>query len=781
MATENLGKHREALDVCERVLARDPKNCTAWHNKSRALYELKQWDETLAACDRVLALDPTYVEAWCKASHVLHNLKRWEEALAAYEQVLTLDPRHDSWRNKNRALYELQRWEEALTAYDQALALDKNDANTRQKRDEVLAKLRQRTKDAEAHTRRQTSAPVKPPPINIANSRHFTRRKQSRLRQVFDWAAGIFSHKKENLSLTEKVSQKLSKIRPPRVHITYEHEDGDPIALRELPFIIGVLADFAGQPAEPLPLLRQRKFIEIDQDNFSSVMQQLKPRLAFSVDNLLTDSGAPLEVELHFNSLDDFSPECVASQVSPLRDLLREREVAKTHRGGAAFAAQITALDARLSRQLNAILHAPAFQRLEAAWRGLHYLVSRSPTGPELRIRVLNVTKKELHRDFMRANTLDQSALFHKLYIGWKSKSVGGGHYQCYRSADTDPFGALVADYEFDHGSQDMELLEKLAQVAEAVQAPVLTAASPHLFQLDSFTEINRPRSLAKIFDIVEYARWQLFRESTEACYVGLCLPRILLRLPYEPPIEPGEAFTFTEDVEGAEHNNYLWGNAAYAMATCLTNAFAKYGWCAAIRGPEGGGLVEGLPMYSRMTTQREVKRWGPVEVLLDERREKELADLGFLPLLQYHQAAYAAFFSASSVAKAGRYEDEEANLIARLSVRLPYVMAGARFAHYLQVLLYREDKVLSGLVGPEDVEVFLNRWLQSYVMVDEEASLRHKAEWPLRDASVKWKALNTPNESVLEFSFRPHFQLEVPPRPLIMRVWTWRLVWELE
>ena len=258
-------------------------------------------------------------------------------------------------------------------------------------------------------------------------------------------------------------------------------------------------------------------------------------------------------------------------------------------------------------------MHAPEFQQLEASWRGLHYLVHQSETSTMLKLRVLNVSKNDLLRDLERASEFDQSALFKKVYE--EEYGMFGGA----------PFGALIGDYEFGRHPQDMALLEKISHVAAAAHAPFIAAASPQLFNLDSFTELGAPRDLAKIFDTVEYAKWKSFRESEDSRYVGLTLPHILMRLPYGPETVPVEAFNFKEDVDGKDHSKYLWGNAAYGFGARLTDAFAKYGWCAAIRGVEGGGLVEGLPTHTFKTDEGEVALKCPTEIAITDRREKEL------------------------------------------------------------------------------------------------------------------------------------------------------------
>src|SRR5436190_13259683 len=281
--------------------------------------------------------------------------------------------------------------------------------------------------------------------------------------------------------------------------------------------------------------------------------------------------------------------------------------------------ARIAQIDHLLSIQLNEVLHHPEFQKLEASWRGLKYMLDQSETSDMLKIKVLNCSKKDLLRDLQRAPEFDQSALFKKVYE--EEFGIFGGA----------PFGALMGDYEFDKTGEDIELLEKVAQVAAAAHAPFLSGTSSKMFSLDSFTQLDAPRDLAKIFNTTDYAKWKTFRESEDSRYVALAAPRMLLREPYGSQTVPIEAFQYEEQVTG-DHNKYLWGNAAWALGVRITNAFATYGWCATIRGVESGGLVEGLPVHSFKTDEGDVAMKCPTESPITDRREKELADQGFVP-----------------------------------------------------------------------------------------------------------------------------------------------------
>ena len=411
------------------------------------------------------------------------------------------------------------------------------------------------------------------------------------------------------------------------------------------------------------------------------------------------------------------------------------------------ISARIAQIDHLVSLQLNEVLHAKEFQKLEGTWRGLKYLMDQSETSDKLKIKVLNVTKKELLRDLQRAPEFDQSAMFKKVYE--EEYGIFGGA----------PFGALVGDYEFGKGPEDIELLEKVAQVASAAHAPFLTAAGPEMLNMDSFTAIDAPRDMAKIFDSSEYAKWKSFRQSEDSRYVGLCLPHVLMRLPYGKNGAQVDGFNYEEGVDGTDHDKYLWGNAAYALGARLTQAFAQYGWCAAIRGVEGGGLVEGLPTHNFTTDSGDVALKCPTEAPVTDRREKELADLGFIPLVHCKGTDYAAFFSVQSGQKSKVYDSEAANANARLSTQLPYILAISRFAHYLKSMM--RDK-LGSFMSRTDCERFLNQWIVNYVTPDDTASATVKASHPLRDARIEVSEVPGKPGVYRAVSFlRPHFQLD--------------------
>jgi len=413
----------------------------------------------------------------------------------------------------------------------------------------------------------------------------------------------------------------------------------------------------------------------------------------------------------------------------------------------AMIKARVAQIDHLISIQLNEILHNQQFQKLEASWRGLKYLMDQSETGVMLKIKILNVTKRELLRDLQRAPEFDQSALFKKVYE--EEYGVFGGA----------PFGALLGDYEFGKHPEDIELLEKVSNVAAAAHAPFLSAATSDMFKMDNFTNISAPRNMAKIFDTTEYAKWKSFRQSEDSRYVGLCLPHILLRMPYGKDGATVDAFNYEEAVDGTEHNKYLWGNAAWALGARLTTAFAKFGWCAAIRGVENGGLVEGLPTHNFVTDDGDIALKCPTESPITDRREKELADLGFVPLVHCKNTDYAAFFSVQSAQKPKLYDKDAANANARLSTQLPYILAVSRFAHYLKAMM--RDKIGS-FMSRKECENFLNQWILLYVVGNDEVAPEVKARRPLRDARIEVMEVPGKPGAYRAIAFlKPCFQLD--------------------
>lgn len=444
---------------------------------------------------------------------------------------------------------------------------------------------------------------------------------------------------------------------------------------------------------------------------------------------------------------DDWERDQSRRQIGTLVDEVMKGTLRVSKDLEATINARIADIDRLLSAQLNEIMHSPDFQKLEAAWRGLNYLVQQTETSTSLKLRVLNVSKDELRKDLQKAAEFDQSAFFKKVYEE-EYGQFGGA-----------PYGALVGAYEFSRSPQDIELLEKISNVAAAAHAPFLAAADPGLLGLESFTELPNPRDLAKKFEAPDYVKWKSFRESEDSRYVGLVLPHILMRLPYGPDTAPTESFNFKEDVDGTDHSKYLWGNAAFALATRLTESFAKYGWCAAIRGVEGGGKVEGLPTHTFRTDAGEIDLKCPTEIAITDRREKELSDLGLIPLVHSKGTDYAAFFGAQSCQKAKKYDTDEANANARLSTQLQYLLAVSRFAHYLKSMM--RDKVGS-FMTKGDCQDYLNRWINKFVVSTDDASPETKAKYPLKAARVEvGEVPGKPGVYRAVAFLQPHFMLD--------------------
>jgi type VI secretion system protein ImpC len=424
-----------------------------------------------------------------------------------------------------------------------------------------------------------------------------------------------------------------------------------------------------------------------------------------------------------------------------------EGEMKLSRDADATINSRVAQIDHLISLQLNEILHHPAFQKLEASWRGIKYMMDQSETSSMLKIRVLNVSKKELLRDLQRAPEFDQSVMFKKVYED--EFGIFGG----------EPFGALIGDYEFSKHPEDIELLEKVSQVAAGAHAPFLTAAAPELLNMDSFSQLGDPRDIGKIFDSTEFAKWKSFRASEDSRYVGLTMPRVLMRLPYGKDTKPVDDFNYEEGVDGTDHNKYLWGNAAYALGARLTTAFAQYGWCASIRGVEGGGLVEGLPTHTFRTDEGDVALKCPTEVAITDRREKELADQGLIPLVHCKGTDYAAFFSVQSANKPKKFDKAAANANARLSAQLPYILAVSRFAHYMKSIM--RDKI-GGFMSRGQCQTFLTQWIMQYVTDDDQASAAVKSKFPLREARIEVSEIPGKPGAYRAIAFlRPHFQLD--------------------
>jgi len=410
----------------------------------------------------------------------------------------------------------------------------------------------------------------------------------------------------------------------------------------------------------------------------------------------------------------------------------------------------ISAIDKKLTEQVNLVIHHEDFQKLESAWRGLHHLVTNTETDEMLKIKFFNVSKKELHKTLkkFKGTAWDQSPIFKRAYEE-EFGQFGG-----------EPYGAFVADYYFDHSPPDVELLGELMQVCAAAHAPMVTGAAPGVMQMESWNELSNPRDLTKIFSTPEYASWRSLREADDSRYLGLCMPRFLGRTPYGAKTNPVEEFDFEEECEGGDHSRYCWVNAAYAMATNITRAFKLYGWCTQIRGIESGGAVEGLPVHSFPSDDGGVDMKCPTEIAISDRREAELAKNGFMPLIHKKNSDFAAFIGAQSLQKPAEYDDPAATANANLAARLPYLFATCRFAHYLKCMV--RDKIGS-FQNRDSLSSWLQGWINQYVELNPGlASQDDLARRPLAEAKVVVEEdPSNPGYYSSKFFLRPHYQLE--------------------
>lgn len=415
-----------------------------------------------------------------------------------------------------------------------------------------------------------------------------------------------------------------------------------------------------------------------------------------------------------------------------------------------SITSMVAEIDKKLSEQVNQIIHHDDFQKLEGSWRGLHYLVNNTETDETLKIKVFNVSKKDLGKNLkkFKGTAWDQSPVFKKIYE------------EEYGQFGGEPYGCLCADYHFDQSPPDVAMLGEMAQICAASHTPMVTGASPTLMQMDSWQELSNPRDLTKIFGTAEYAAWNSLRESEDSRYIGLAMPRYLSRLPYGAQTNPVEGFDFEENVDGAEHDKFTWSNAAYAMATNITRAFKMYGWTTQIRGIESGGAVEGLPAHTFPTDDGGVDMKCPTEIAISDRREAELAKNGFMPLIHKKNSDFAAFIGAQSLQKPQEYDDPDATSNANLSARLPYLFATCRFAHYLKCMV--RDKVGS-FQDESSLQVWLQNWINQYVEPNPAGANQHDmARRPLAEAQVVVEPdPSNPGYYSSKFFLKPHYQLE--------------------
>lgn len=595
------------------------------------------------------------------------------------------------------------------------------------------------------------------------------------------------------------------------MHITYDVESEGGIEKRELPFIMAVISDLYGDQQNKVPY-EQQKFIYINRDNFDSVMKSISPMVNVRLNN---DSTSKKDFkptyELTFTSMKSFTPDEIVLQIPEFAVLIQDRkhlvdllpkidgntsltkelsEIAKSDKvidkqkaieiaqhivkdgdtseiksnkadmimAFAKYAKNrhdihvhaiimdyITQIDAQLSEGMDEILHNPQFQALEARWLSIHRLVHKSETGEHLKIRILNVSSQEILVDAQYSVSFDQTILF-KLIYEEEYGTMGGIPYSC-----------IVFDEYF--GKDDIKFLTLLSQVGAAAHAPVLAGVKPGMFDIKSFNDLHVPRDLSMIFESSEAIEWNEFRKHEDARYINLFLPKILARSPYGPKTLPTRSFMYTESVDGEKNDKFCWGNAVFAMAIQINLAVAKYGWAAAIRGTEGGGLVTDLPVYTFKTQFADIAIKCPTQTHITDRRERELNNLGFIALCHKKMTDQAVFFSSQSAQKPAEYEDQYINANAKISARMPYMLNASRFAHYIKVIM--RDKIGS-FQSASQLEFYLQEWIAKYVLLSDDADQDTKAEYPLREAEILVsESESDPGEYHLTLRLRPHFQLE--------------------
>ncbi|WNN44932.1 type VI secretion system contractile sheath large subunit [Winslowiella toletana] len=476
-------------------------------------------------------------------------------------------------------------------------------------------------------------------------------------------------------------------------------------------------------------------------------MNQLQPEQ--SVQQFSEDQFSAL-LNKEFRPKSDQARAAVESAVKTLAQQALEHSLTLSNDAYRTIQALIAEIDQKLSQQINQIIHHPDFRQLEGAWRGLSYLVNNTESDEMLKVRFISISKRELGRTLKRYKGVswDQSPIFKKIYE------------EEYGQFGGEPFGCLVGDYYFDHSPQDVELLGEMARIGAASHCPFISGTAAGIMQMESWQELANPRDLSKIFQNTEYAAWRSLRESEDARYLGLVMPRFLSRLPYGIRTNPVDNFNFEEQCDGADHSNYTWSNAAYAMAANINRSFKQYGWCTSIRGVESGGAVENLPAHTFPGDDGGVDLKCPTEIAISDRREAELAKNGFIPLVHRKNSDFAAFIGAQSLQKPAEYHDSDATANARLAVRLPYLFACCRFAHYLKCIV--RDKIGS-FRERDEMQHWLNNWVMNYVDGDpKNSSQETKARKPLAAAEVVVEeSEETPGYYAAKFFLRPHYQLE--------------------
>ncbi len=465
---------------------------------------------------------------------------------------------------------------------------------------------------------------------------------------------------------------------------------------------------------------------------------------------LVTLENLSALIEQEFKPRTEQTNAAVLSAVNTLAKQLTDNEVELGSDATKTVQALVAEIDRKIADQLNAIIHHESFQRVESAWRGFYHLVNNTETDEMLKIRVLNISKTDLHKTLKKykGTNWDQSPLFKKLYE------------EEYGQFGGEPYGALVGDYYFDHSPVDVEILGEMAKIAAAIHAPFFAAAAPSMMHMSSWRELSNPRDLTKLFSTAEHASFRSLRDDEDSRYLGLTMPRFLGRQPYGAATNPVEQFDFEEDTAGSDHSRFVWCNSAYAFSVNVMRSFKMYGWCSRIRGIESGGSVEKLPVHTFPTDDGGIDVKCPTEVAISDRREAELAKNGLMPLVYRKNSDLAAFIGAQSLNKPAVFDDPDATANANLAARMPYLMAVSRFAHYLKCIV--RDKVGS-FRGRDDMQKWLNTWIKQYVDTNPAtASELDKSRRPLAGAEVVVAdAVGNPGYYEAKFYLRPHYQLE--------------------
>ena len=471
---------------------------------------------------------------------------------------------------------------------------------------------------------------------------------------------------------------------------------------------------------------------------------------AAATETIFESSELAALLQKEFRPKSEQARTAVEEAVKTLAEQILENESLVSDDALRSIESIIAEIDKKLTEQVNQIIHHESFQKLESAWRGLHFLVNNTESDEMLKIRVMSISKKDLSKTLrkFKGTAWDQSPIFKKIYE------------EEYGQAGGEPYGCLVGDYHFDHSPPDVELLGEMSKVAAAAHAPFITGADPALFQMDSWSELANPRDLTKIFQTPEYAGWRSLRDTEDSRYLGLAMPRFLGRYPYGDKTDPVEEFAFEEDTEGATSEKYCWVNAAYGMARNINRSFKQYGWCSRIRGVESGGTVDNLPTHVFPTDEGGVDMKCPTEIAISDRREAELAKNGMMPLIHRKNSDMAAFIGAQSLQKPAEYDDPDATANANLAARLPYLFATCRFAHYLKCIV--RDKIGS-FKERQDMQEWLQNWINNYVDFNADTSPEDvKARHPLAAAEVQVEEVEgNPGYYSSKFFLRPHYQLE--------------------